>query len=84
MIVRSILKQNSQGKICCKCDISSSSMGEKALHNHAAGKKNEKRFAVVLLLGVFLMQDVSWYFLVYFWYKNFGDMVYSVFHSEFC
>ena len=40
------------------------------------------RFIGVLSFGVFLTNDVWWYFLVYFCYKRFSEMVYCVFHSE--
>ena len=38
-IVRSVSKENVQGKLC-KCDISLSNKGDKTLHSHATGKKD--------------------------------------------
>ena len=46
-----------EGKLC-KCDSSLPDMGKKALHGHVAGKKRKKRFMVVLLFDILLMQDV--------------------------
>ena len=41
-IARSVSKETAHCKLC-KCDISLSNMGEKALQSHAAGKKHKKR-----------------------------------------
>lgn len=51
-IVRSVSKENVQDKLC-KCGVSLSNMGEKALHSHAAGKRRKKRFIGVLLFVYF-------------------------------
>ena len=63
----------------CKYDINLSKIDEKVLRSHAAGNAHLKNFIAVLFFGVFLIQGVWWYILVYFCYKKFCDMVYFVF-----
>lgn len=43
----------------CKCGISLSNIGEKALHSNAAGEKNKKRF-----IGVLIFSALSTIFII--------------------
>lgn len=69
LIVRSVAKESAQDKLF-KCDISLSNMSEKPLYSYLARKKQVNNVWVILL-GVLLMQDIWWYFLLYFCHKKF-------------
>ena len=68
-MVRSVAKESAQDKLF-KCDISLSNMSEKPLYSYLARKKQVNNVWVILL-GVLLMQDIWWYFLLYFCHKKF-------------
>ena len=57
-IVPSVSNKVFLGKLC-KCGISLSNIGEKALHNNAPGEKNKKRF-----IGVLIFSALSTIFII--------------------
>ena len=59
-IVPSVSNKMFQAKLC-KCGISLSNIGEKALHSHTAGERNKKRF-----IGVLIFSALSTIFIMLF------------------